>query len=52
MKAISNFWLIFLFILFAFTFEVEPQKIIMRPVASGYANAGNAWWYTAYEPFI
>ena len=43
MKAISNFWLIFLFILFAFTFEVEPQKIIMRPVASGYANATAAF---------
>ena len=43
MKANSNFRFVLLFVLFAFTFEVEPQKIIMRPVASGYANATAAF---------
>lgn len=43
MKAINNLMLLLLFILFAFTFEIEPNKIIMKYVASGYTNSTAAF---------
>ena len=43
MKAINNLMLLLLFILFAFTFEIEPHKVIMKYVASGYTNSTAAF---------
>ena len=38
MKDLSRLSILLLFILFNFTFEIEPQNLVMKPVWSGYLN--------------
>ena len=38
MKDLSKLSILLLFILFSFTFEVEPKNLVMKPVWSGYLN--------------